>query len=139
MIHHETSRRWTLVAMLTFCLMCGCGDSQDGPQRFQVSGNVSYDGKPVPKGFITFEPDSKAGNKGPGGGASIVNGRYKTDSDRGVVGGPHLVRIVGYDGVAASVEGERLADGKPLFSTFETSFDFPKQNGTRDFDVPKAK
>ncbi len=137
MTHFDYFRSCSLLLMLS--LICGCGSSEDGPQRFQVSGSVSYDGKPVPKGFITFEPDSKAGNKGPGGGAPIVNGKYKTEVGKGVVGGPHLVRIVGYDGVATSIEGEQLADGKPLFSTFETSHDFPKQDGTRDFDVPKAK
>lgn len=137
MIHHDRSNGCRLLAILALCLICGCGDSEEGPQRFQVSGSVNYDGKPVPKGFITFEPDSQAGNKGPGGGAPIVNGRYKTEAGRGVVGGPHLVRIVGYDGVAASVAGEKLDDGKPLFATFETTYDFPKQNGTRDFNVPK--
>lgn len=139
MKNNNRSLHRSLIAVLSVCLIGGCGSTPEGPPRFQVSGSVTYDGKPVPKGFITFEPDSAAGNKGPGGGAPIVNGKYKTYADKGVVGGPHLVKIVGYDGVSASVEGEQLADGKPLFSTYETKFDFPKQNGTRDFTVPKPE
>jgi hypothetical protein len=134
--------RWTgriLIAALAMCMIGGCGSSPEGPPRFQISGRVTFDGKPVPKGFISFEPDTQAGNKGPGGGAPILNGQYKTERERGVVGGPHLVRIVGYGGVSETVEGEQLADGKPLFETFETKFDFPKQHGTADFQVPKPE
>ena len=119
-------------------LAAGCGPSPDGPVRYQVSGTVTYDGQPVPNGFISFAPDSTAGNKGPGGGAPIDQGRFKTDANRGSVGGPHVVKIVGYDGVAMTVEGEQLAHGKPLFAPYETTFDFPKKDGPVEFKVPKA-
>jgi hypothetical protein len=116
-------------------LLLGCGSS-DGPTRYRVSGTVSFRGQPVPKGFITLEPDGNAGNSGPGGGAEIVNGRYNTGTEGGVVGGPYVVRIVGYDGVEASMSGETLPDGKPLFPPYETTFDFPKEPSTKDFEVP---
>lgn len=115
---------------------CGCGHTNDGPPRFRLSGSVTYDGKPVVAGFVTFAPDTSKGNSGPGGGASIRNGKYRTDADKGIVGGPHLVRIIGYDGIKTVMEGEELTDGKPLFEPYEASIDFPKQDGTHDFVIP---
>jgi hypothetical protein len=116
-------------------LLAGCGGS-DGPTRYDVSGSVSYDGKPVPKGFITFIPDTDQGNTGPGGGAVIENGHYETESGKGVVGGPHIIRITGYDGKPTQMSGEDMPDGQPIFQTYQTTFDFPKEDTEKDFTVP---
>jgi hypothetical protein len=121
-----------LMGLIVLGLGCGQGD---GPQRFEVSGKVTYNGQPVPKGFITFEPDAEKGNGGPGGGADIVDGSFRTAAGKGVVGGPYLVKIVGYDGVAATVSGEELPEGSPLFVPYETRIEFPKQKTQQDFDV----
>ena len=137
MISISLSRRRFAFGCLLL-LAAGCGPSTDGPVRYQISGTVTYDDKPVPNGFVSFAPDTTAGNKGPGGGAPIEQGRFKTDATRGTVGGPHVVKIVGYDGVAVTVEGEQLAHGKPLFAPYETTIDFPKKDGTFEFKVPKA-
>ncbi len=127
---------WAALALAI--VLAGCGSQIDGPPRYRVSGEVTYDGQPVPRGFITFEPDSEKGNSGPGGGAEIKDGRYRTDADMGVIGGPHRVRIIGYDGVPTTVEGEELADGQPLFPPYETQVDFPKEDTTHDFTIPKS-
>jgi hypothetical protein len=103
-----------------------------------VSGTVTYQGQPVPKGFVTLEPDSAAGNNGPGGGAEIVNGKYDTKVAAGVVGGSYKVRIVGTDGVKTTVSGEELAEGKPLFTPYETTVEFPQQTSVKDFEIPAA-
>lgn len=115
----------------------GCGNDTSGPQRYAVSGAVTHNGQPVPKGFITLEPDSEQGNSGPGGGAEIVNGRYDTKIEKGIVGGFYKVRITGTDGVPVTISGEELPDGKPLFKPYETKIDFPKETTTRDFEVGK--
>ena len=116
-------------------LLTGCSQN-DGPQRYTVSGKVTFDGKPVPKGFITFAPDSEAGNSGPGGGAEIRDGVYKTAPGKGVVGGPHNLRIIGFDGIARTESGEELADGAALFPTYKTDIDFQKSDSVHDFDIP---
>jgi hypothetical protein len=132
------ARIFTHVAGLLWLLAgIGCGGS-DGPPRYDVHGSVTYDGQPVPKGFITILPDSAKGNEGPGGGAAIENGTYRTEPGKGVIGGPHTVRIVGYDGVPTSMEGEQLPDGQPLFAPYETTIDFPRQDFQQDFKIPKA-
>jgi hypothetical protein len=113
-------------------LILGCGGNE-GPPRYEVSGSVTYDGQPVPAGEVTFEPDASQGNQGPGSIAQIKDGQYRTERNSGVVGGPYIVRIVGFDGRPA---GESLI-GTPLFDEpHETTVEFPKQNTTHDFHIP---
>ena len=110
-----------------------------GNQGHQVIGNVTFDGKPVPKGYITFAPDAEKGNSGPGCGADIVDGKYATMPGKGVVGGAYRVKIIGYDGVPVIESGETMSNGKPLFLPFTTTVEFPKTITTKDFEVPLPK
>ncbi len=128
------SARW-MFGLALAASISGCGGSS-GPQRYDVSGTVTYEGKPVISGFVYFSPDVELGNKGPGGGAPIADGKFKTGVEKGVVGGPHVVRVVGLDGVPAVVEGEKLPDGKPLFMPYFMNVDFPKKDHTVDITVP---
>lgn len=112
----------------------GCSGRQEGPQRFQVSGRITFDGKPVPAGRITFEPNTAAGNSGPGGYGNIVKGHFTTYPRMGAVGGPQLVRIIGFDGIPA---GE-LVEGRPLFEEYRTTVELPAKTATIDFDVPAS-
>lgn len=129
------SRHWLLIALAMLVTSGGCGSSDKGPPRYTVSGTVSFEGKPVPKGFITFLPDTSKGNKGPGGGAEIKAGSYRTATGKGVVGGPYIVKIVGYDGIATSAEGEELPDGQSLFTPYQTAVEFPLEATKQDFQV----
>lgn len=132
---------WRWLPVLACCAalagISGCGGGNDGPKRYGVSGTVTYDGKPVPRGFIIFEPDSSKGNSGPGGGASIVDGRFATESGKGTVGGPHIVKVTGYDGVpTTNEEGMELPEGEELFDLYETTADFPKdEDAELELDV----
>ena len=121
------------LAVVIAWLTAGCGGS-GGPARYDLSGKVSYGGKPVPAGRIALEPDGTKGNSGPPSYAEIKDGRYATPRDKGTVGGPHRVRIAGFDGRGAGESPE----GAPLFSEYRTTAELPKQDGTFDFDVPAA-
>jgi hypothetical protein len=123
---------WLAIAASLFLAGAGCGGQKD----YQVSGTVTFDGKPVPTGYVTFEPDTEKGNTGPGGGAEIRNGKFTTSRGKGVVGGAYRVKIVGYDGKPTSANGEELADGKSLFPIYQTLVEFPKESITKDFEVP---
>lgn len=112
-------------------LSAGCG-GVDGPPRYQVTGEVRYQGKPVPAGEIVFRPDTEKGNDGPGSVARIADGRYQTDSGRGVVGGAYIVEIVGFDGIPSP---ESL-DGAVLFPPQTETVEFPSTESTHDFDLP---
>src|SRR5437588_608422 len=64
----------------------------------QLSGKVTFKGKPVPAGWISFQP-------GIGGGSvkvvQIKDGVYDSvqEKDPGLPLGPMTVRIAGFDGV----------------------------------------
>lgn len=120
-----------LLTVLALACYSGCG-RPSGPHRFRVQGSATFAGKPIPVGDIIFEPDSTAGNKGPQGMATIRDGKYVTESSKGVIGGPHRIRITGYDGV--STDDSKPA--KPLFPEFSATADFPKAASEKDFDVP---
>ncbi len=133
-------QRIVLALAITFVLTTGCGKPHDGPIRYQVSGKVTYQGQPVPKGFIRFVPDTSQGNRGPGGGAPITDGNYATPARQSIVGGPHLITITGTDGIPITEYEEEILEGRQLFPTYQLKFDFPKEDTQWDVDVPeKAK
>lgn len=119
-----------ILCMLIFGLV-GCG--QDGPTKYTVNGEVQMpDGKPVPAGEITFEPDAAAGNKGPGSMTQIKDGKYSLPRDQGVVGGAYSVIISPFDGVA---HGESL-QGKPLRQVpYSENVTFPNEDSVKDFKI----
>jgi len=112
-------------------LVSGCG-SPSGPVRYAVSGQVTFREMPVPVGEIIFRPDAEAGNEGPGSVATIRDGAYATDSGKGVVGGPYIVELVGFDGVTVP----EATEGGVLFNPISRKVDFPMADSTRDFSLP---
>lgn len=112
-------------------LIAGCG----GSKLYEVSGRVTYDGRPLPAGVIYFDPDVTRQNDGPQGYALIKDGAYSTAAQggRGVAGGPHVVRIEGFDGRP----GAELPLGKPLFTDYQERRDLPRARSAQDFNVPK--
>jgi hypothetical protein len=127
-------RTTATIFALACMLLAGCSR---GPTRYDVSGAVTYQGRPLPAGVIFFTPDIRRGNDGPQGYAIIKEGRYDTTDPggKGVFGGPHTVRIEGFDGKP----GNELPLGKPLFTDYQTDVDFPKGEAKQDFDVPVRK
>jgi hypothetical protein len=74
-----------LLVALGICCATGC------QQADSVSGKVTYNGEPVEMGSVTF---ASADGSGPGFGAQVVNGEYKTDKVRL---GPHVAYIRGVE------------------------------------------
>ena len=132
MIRHRNLRLAFVILPALLLLAAGCGGSGSST----VSGKVTHKGKAVPKGFITFIPDTSKGNSGPGGGAEIIDGEYSTADGKGISGGPYIVQIVGFDGVPYTESGEEIPEGKSLFNKYETTVDFPKDSTVKDFVVP---
>lgn len=118
------------LAACGLAIVAGCGE--EGPTRYQLSGKVTYGGQPIPAGSVTFIPDSSQGNSGPAASVDIVNGMYNTSSGKGHVGGPHILKITGLDGKAS----DEFPKGAPMFPDYETKADLPKEDGTKDLDVP---
>lgn len=137
MCRYPADRRRTPLALglLLLAAVAGCG--QRGPERFRVSGTVTYAGQPVPLGRVVFEPDTSRGNDGPQGFAPIENGRFDTSAPhcRGTVGGPMRVRI---DGLEVTDGQDAAASGKLLFPSYEEAIDLPRAAVVRDFVVPSG-
>jgi hypothetical protein len=84
----------TLVASALICLpLSGCG-SADDIQKVVVSGQVQFQGKPLPAGQIMFYPIEET--RGPVSVAAIFDGRYLAESKGGVPVGKHRIKIEGY-------------------------------------------
>ena len=65
-------------------LLSGCG-----PSTATVSGEVTYDAKPVEDGYITFTPSD---GKGKDAGGPIAAGRYRISD---LPPGPKVVKVIG--------------------------------------------
>ena len=52
-------------------LVIGCGYKPDLPDMAPVSGTVTFDGNPLPRGIVQFVPDISKGNSGPTASAEI--------------------------------------------------------------------
>jgi hypothetical protein len=115
------------------CLaVAGCG----GPSAVEVSGEITFDGKPLPAGRIYFNPDVTKGNDGPQGYAEIRDGKYDTrNGGRGAWGGPTIAVIQGYDGSKGPTPGWL---GNRLFREYQEAIDLPKEPCTRNFTVPAS-
>ena len=132
-----TLARSACVFLLAVLVSTGCGPRD----RYALSGSVTFDGKPIPAGTITFVP---FGAGKPGRTAAfceIKAGKYDTKTGRNPGSGPHRVMISGCDGVPyKSQMGEIVEDhpmGKQLFPTHLVEIDVPEKNGSVfDYAVP---
>ncbi len=118
---------------LGLAALAGCSNEE---KLYRVSGTVTYDGKPVAKGLIFFDPDGTKGTAGGQGFANILNGKYDTaEEGKGVRGGSYVVRVNGFDGK----EANEAPFGQPLFPEYTGSKELPMEDSTYDLNVPKKR
>lgn len=128
-------KRISFLGVLCVVFAAGCAR---GPQTYHVSGQVTFQGQPLPAGVIYFDPDPKRQNTGPQGYAYIKDGRFDTAllDGRGVVGGAYIARIEGFDGVP----GAELPLGSVLFTQFQQALELPASGpAVQDFEVPASQ
>ncbi|MSR31010.1 MAG: hypothetical protein EXR99_05830 [Gemmataceae bacterium] len=121
-------------ALFFIMILAGCGG---GEALYDVTGIITHEGKPIPKGLIFFDPDPTAKTPGSQGFANIENGKYNTATagkGRGIKGGKYLIRIGGFDGK----EAPEAPFGKYLFPEHQLTQDLPAKNQTFDYDVKKG-
>jgi hypothetical protein len=85
----------SVILTLLAVVVAGCGPG--GPPRAPVSGTVTLDGKPLPRGTVQFAPDAGRGTNGATGVGSIdAQGRYEiqTTGAPGAIVGFHQVGVV---------------------------------------------
>ena len=83
---HDAGRLLALGALVL--VLAGCGDG-----LVEVRGKVTYNGKPVENGTITFEPEDRSG---PSRGQAIEAGAYHLTGPNRLTPGPKTVRIQGF-------------------------------------------
>lgn len=92
------------LVVLCGSLVCCVGCGQKSPKRFRVQGAITYEGKAVPQGTISFSA-TKGGLKYSGY-AGIVNGRFDSLLDgQGHIGGEQTIVVIGGDAPTASSDG----------------------------------
>jgi hypothetical protein len=133
-------RKIQVLAMFFLITLCfnGCGESK----LSEITGTVTYDGKPVEQGSIAFIPVD--GNMGPSGGGSITNGKYHAYK---ITTGMAKVVING-----AQVTGQKKMEYGPSTQTVITSnellpakyntdselkYEVKPGSQTKDFDLAK--
>ena len=124
-----------LCVFVMFLATSGCNRNA-GPARYNLTGTITYGGKPIPAGYILFAPDTSKGNDGPGADAEIKDGVYRMRPNEGTVGGPHIATISGFDGVSFQRGLTLNPMGLPIFSSVQVSVDLPKAAATHDFAIP---
>jgi len=129
------SFRLAAVALACTTLFAGCSNKE---QLYDVSGTITYDGKPIPKGLIFFDPDTARGTPGTQGFANIEDGKFDTSvvgKGKGIRGGAYHIRILGFDGKS----GPDAPFGKGLFPEHETTKELAPEKQTFDYDVKKTR
>lgn len=82
------------VVLPLVALTVGCGSPNPVPEKLPTvptSGKVTFNGRPIDKGTLTFVPAGP--NDGRGEKASISAGTYQTEDGRGLVAGNYLVIV----------------------------------------------
>jgi hypothetical protein len=83
------SGRRMFAGLLLLIVLPGCGRGS----RIPLQGEVSYDGKPIDNGTITFIPDSGGDEKRPKAGTRIAGGKYAFEPNFGPLPGRYQVQI----------------------------------------------
>lgn len=130
----QTSCRQASVMVSCACLsltVASCGKS--GPPRYELSGLITYRGKPVPAGTIRFEPIGSVVNPSTIGEAEIKDGKYATLPAKGIIGGRQIVFVAGYNGRPEPGSGPM---GASVFAMHTLEIDLPEESSTLDIIVP---
>jgi hypothetical protein len=108
--------------------LAGCSGS--GP--YDVSGAVTFQGKPVPVGLVIIEPDSGRGNVGVQTQGLVREGQYRTLPGLGAISGPVIVTVNANDGIPKPM----WPQGKLLFRTYQFKAELPAHSSTLNIEVP---
>jgi hypothetical protein len=130
-----TGRRFVLLFLpVALVVALGCGNKKRTVS--QLSGKVTFKGKPVPAGFINFMPDVTGGNSGEVKSFPIVDGNYNTaeGDNPGVYQGANKVMISGFDGKPLDL----WPKGKQIFNPIDLNESVPDGTNTKDFVVPES-
>jgi hypothetical protein len=126
---------------LSLAALVGCGGG--GTKRASVEGTVTYDGKPIDNGSITFVPDG--GGDRPKAGGSIKDGKYSIGAgEGGPVPGKYKVEITWDKSVGKKLDpdiqgGANTKQVLPDKFNKATTLTAEVKSGTNTIDFPLTK
>lgn len=89
-------RRLATMMVLTGLFLCGCGKA--GPEPSEISGTVTFDGKPIIYGQLELVPDTEKQMSGPAGNVDIVDGKFDSRlGGRGVYLGSYKAKVTAWE------------------------------------------
>ena len=115
---------------VSLALLAGCSSK---PPMAQLSGMVTFQGRPVPAGWISFTPEAGVGSVRV---CQIKDGVFDSskEGEPEIFPGKNLVRIAGFDGKKVPLWGQ----GKQIFNPVDDVIDLPAGTSTRDFVIPES-
>lgn len=121
-----------ILFLSSLIVLIGCDSA---PPLSQISGTVTFKGKPIPSGNVTFTPDVEAS----GGKLRmfvVTDGKFDSskETDPGILPGKYDVTIAGYDGIRIP----RYFNGKQIFNAVHETFIVPEGKSSKDFNVPDS-
>lgn len=124
-------------AWVSVMSIAGCGKSRI--ERYDVSGTVTYAGKPIPAGQVLFQPDSKRGNRGPATIVQFKDGHYDTaQSGKGTIGGPHIAIITARFGPTDLPPESPSSGQQDRIPDVRIPIDLPKETSVQNLEVPRS-
>ncbi len=122
-----------VIGLITTSLGCG---RTERVTKHPIMGTVTHGGDSVPSGSLRFTPDAEKGNRGPATTITIADGKYQSLAEYGVIGGPYLVEIIGFEALT-NEQAAAFATPKPLFKPYTVAVDLNAGENVKNFDVPK--
>ncbi len=104
-----SSETIVILCVLCSCLLAAPGCGPANPlEREAISGQVMFNGQPLQRGSIGFEPSQQGGVTS---GAPVIDGRYEIAEHQGLPPGRYRVRINASKSDAAAIS--QLPPGTP--------------------------
>ncbi|MCE3017564.1 MAG: hypothetical protein ACK56W_00475 [Pirellula sp.] len=124
-----------VIGLLLCCVTLFVSGCDSKPPMAQISGTVTFKGKPIPAGNVMFTPDVNLS----GGQIRMFNvkdGAYDSTKDPspGLLPGKYEVTIQGYDGKQIP----NFFQGKQIFNAVKEPFEVPAGTSKKDFVVPDS-
>jgi hypothetical protein len=94
---------WGIVVLV---VACGCG-----PERVEVTGDVTYAGRPLPDGAIRLFPLDRTASRGAA--TAVSDGGYRIPPDAGLVRGKYRVEITAVRPTGREVARIDIKPGEP--------------------------
>jgi hypothetical protein len=126
----------TKIILLFSAIVGICGCSEPAVDGVDAWGNVTWGGKPIASGMVTFTPDGGKGNSGHQGWAAITDGRFDTRDSKGkkVSKGPCIVLVTSKQPSTNPAHPK----GTNLVLRHEQPVEIPMDSAELNLDVPNS-